>query len=96
MVAGPNPSPTSPNPATVCCATSIDTPIVISGRSIATRLRYTMTRMLKTVTTVEISMINWSRAPILLRSSNVAEAPTRLTVSAELAVASLTVSVALR
>ncbi len=48
------------------------------------------------VTTVDTSMMNWSCSPILLRSSNVADAPTTLTDRSEPAVASLTVDRAFR
>ena len=67
--------PRVPRPATTPWAATRATPMVISGRIIVSRLRYTISRIASSANTVATSMVNMSRSPMSLMSLKVPAGP---------------------
>ena len=67
--------PSVPIPATTPWAVTRDTPMVISGKIIVNRLRYTMSKIASSANTVAISMVVMSRSPRSLMSLKVPAGP---------------------
>ena len=86
--------PTVPIPATTPWADTRDTPMVISGRIIVNKLRYTISKIVSSANTVATSMVDMSRSPMSLMSLKVPAGPVVYAVNEVPATVLCTVSMA--